>query len=124
MITSAWPYILRLALSMYFVFNHLPPILSGLKGIKLNESIFACTSEFLPPIASYNIWHGGFMLLAILILFWPRPVIYLSISLIVLFLETYLSFSIEKYNASTLLMLTCILINIALLIIYGKLRRY
>ena len=124
MITSAWPYILRLALSMYFVFNHLPALLSGLKGVMTGGKIFACTSEFLPAVASYNLWHGSFILLAALILFWPRPVLFLSISLFVLLIEAYLNFDMNKYGPSTVLIIVSILINIALLIIYGRGRGY
>ena len=124
MMTNTWPYMLRLALATYFLFNHLPALLSGFKNIMLNKSMFMCASEFLPPIASYNIWHGGFILLAALILLWPRPIMFLSISLAILLVEAYLNLDMARYGANTILIIVSILINIALLTIYGRGRRY
>ena len=124
MLFSAWPYILRLALAMYFVFNHLPPILSGFKSVASANSMFACTGEFLPPIVSFNIWHGFFIVLSAMILLWPRPVLFLSISTFVLLAETYLDFDMSRYGSSTILSMVCTMINIVLLIIYGRPKRY
>ncbi len=122
MIINIWPYILRFALGLYFLFNHLPALLNGYKSASLGDSIFACTSAHIPPIAMFTMWHGGFVLLAMLIILWPRPIVPLSISLFVLFCITYVNF-IDLKNISSLtnlLILICILINIALIIIYAK----
>ena len=122
MITNIWPYILRLALGLYFLFNHLPILLNGYKSAALGNSIFACTSNYIPPVAMFTIWHGSFVLLAALIILWPRPIAPLSISLFVLFCITYINFT-DLSNISSLtnlLTLICILINIALIIIYAK----
>jgi uncharacterized membrane protein len=124
MITNIWPYILRLALAMYFVFEHLPPLLSGYVRASLPNSIFACTNNFLPAETTFYIWHGLFLILALLILLWPKPLVFLIISLIILFLEVYLQFETANYNASTLLILISILLNIALLIIYARRQYY
>jgi hypothetical protein len=125
MITNIWPYILRLALAIYFLFEHLPILLKGYKGLANGTSVFECVSGYMPPIAAFTIWHGGFVLLAALIVLWPRPVTPLSISLFVLLATTYINFTDLKNISTTsnLLTLICILLNIALLIIYAK-RRY
>jgi uncharacterized membrane protein YphA (DoxX/SURF4 family) len=122
MITNIWPYILRLALGLYFIFNHLPVLLNGYKSIAAGNTIFACASGYIPPVALFTIWHGGFILLAALIILWPRPIAPLSISLFVLFCVTYINFTDIKNISSltNLLTLICILINIALIIIYAK----
>ena len=122
MITNIWPYILRLALGLYFIFNHLPVLLNGYKNASFNAGIFACTSNYIPPIAMFTLWHGGFILLAALIILWSRPIAPLSISLFVLFCVAYINFIDIKNisNLTNLLTLICILINIALIIIYAK----
>lgn len=124
MMTSAWPYILRLALSTYFLFNHLPTLLNGFKSVTLNKSIFACTGDFIPPLVAFNLWHGAFVLLAALILLWPKPITYLALSLLILLVELYINFSMQNYDATSLLIIISILINIALLIIFSRGRRY
>jgi hypothetical protein len=125
MMTNIWPYILRLALAIYFIFEHLSTLLKGYKGLANGTNIFECISGYIPPIAAFTIWHGGFVLLAALIVLWPRPVTILSISLFVLLATTYIKFTDVKHISSTsnLLTLICILLNLALLIIYAK-RRY
>lgn len=122
MITNIWPYILRLALGIYFISDHLPVLLKGYKSIANGNSMFECITGYIPPVAAFTIWHGGFVLLAGLIIFWPRPVAPLSISLFILMAITYINFSDIKNIASTtnLLSLICILVNIALIIIYAK----
>ena len=122
---SAWPYILRLALATYFAFNHVPALMNGFKNVASGSgTLFSCASTYISPLVSYNLWHGAFVLLAALILFWPRPILFLSISLFILFAEAYISFDMNKYGPSTVLIIICTLINLALLIIYGRPRRY
>ena len=120
---SAWLYIIRFTLASYYLFNHLTPLLQGFKKINSNSTIFACTGDLLPPVVAFNIWNGAFVLLAALILLWPRPVTFLFISLFVLLLEAYITFGSNAiYGTTSLLLSICILINIVLLILYGRLR--
>lgn len=122
MITNIWPYILRTALALYFLFNHLPVLLKGYKSVAEGASMFSCVTSYIPPIAAFTIWHGGFVLLSIMLILWPKPVAPLSISLFLLLSTAYINFvSTNNINAvNNLLTLICILINIALIIIYAK----
>lgn len=125
MITSAWPYILRFALAAYFLFNHALPLFKGFKNVATNSALFECTGSLLPPLVAFNIWHGMFVFLAVMIMFWPRPVYFLAIALFVLILEAYITFgnpALAAQNTGNLLISICILINIVLLIIYGRLK--
>ncbi|MDQ5957672.1 MAG: hypothetical protein QG614_647 [Patescibacteria group bacterium] len=125
MFTSAWPYILRFALAAYYLFNHALPLVAGFKKIGSNQAIFECTGSLISPVLAFNLWHGMFVFLAIMILIWPRPVYFLAISLFVLLLEAYIVFgqvASATENSTNLLISICILINIVLLILYGRLK--
>lgn len=129
-ITSGWPYLLRLALASYFFANHFPSLfkainmLSGKSNTNSIDNIFTCASSYVSPQISFFIWHLGFVLLGLLILFWPRPISFLSIALIILFMELYINYSKNLYGTSSLLIIISILIAIVLLIIYGMRKRY
>ena len=131
MLTSSWPYLLRLALAGYFFFNHLPSVLksfnyfTSLKNINLaTPSIFTCASSYVAPEISFTVWHGLFVLLGICILIWPRPVVFISIATLALAIDIYFNLKMNMYGVSTLLMITTFLISIALLIIYGVRKKY
>ncbi len=123
MITSAWPYILRVALALYYVYAHLPVLLAGFKNIALQKSsLFSCVSSYIPTEVSFTLWHGAFLLLAVLIVLWPRPLVFLCISFFILLATGYIGFA-GTNNPANLLTIICLLLNLALIIIYAK-RRY
>ncbi len=125
MIISAWPYILRLALATYFLSSHLPALLDGFKNVAIDKgSMFSCVEGLMPTIVAYNIWHGFFALLALAIILWRKPVSFLGLSLVILIIQLYIDFANQINSTSSVLTLISILINITLLIVYGRLRSY
>jgi hypothetical protein len=120
MFNTIWAYILRLALALYFLFDHVPALIKGVNKLSLSDTLFTCFSQYLPAQLVFNLWHGLFILLALFILFWPRPIFIFVISLLILLINLYFNFSLDNYSLFSLLIVITILINISLLIIYSR----
>jgi len=121
---SIFPYLLRIALAMYFIWPHLLLMLNAGKNMKLGNSIFACASEYLPAVVTFNIYHGMFVLLGALILFWPYPIVPLAIGLFILMFNIYINFSTGDYGVNSLYILAMILVTLSLLVYYKFRGRY
>jgi hypothetical protein len=115
---SIFPYFLRLALAIYFIWPHLSQILNAAKNLKLNNTIFACASQYLPTMVTFNIYHALFVLLGLTIMFWPYPIVPLCAGLLVLAFNLYINFSTQNYGVESLYLLALILVSLALLVYY------
>ena len=115
---NIWPYLLRLAISLYFIYPHAQALASGVK--KINSAVFSCINEYIPQTVAFTIWHGFFVLLGILILIWPRPIFPLIIALIILTSQLYINFSLHSYSAVNMLLFILVLVSLALIIYHSR----
>ena len=115
---SIFPYFLRLALAIYFIWPHLSQILNAAKNLKLNNTVFACASQYLPAAVTFNIYHALFVLLGLTIMFWPYPIVPLCAGLLVLAFNLYINFSTQDYGVESLYLLALVLVSLALLVYY------
>ncbi|MCF7843926.1 hypothetical protein K9M47_03435 [Candidatus Gracilibacteria bacterium] len=115
---NLWPYLLRLAVALYFISPHVQSLMLGAN--KLNAAIFTCIDEYIPSTVAFTIWHGFFVLIGTLILLWPRPVFPLLIGLIVLSSQLYLNFSVNGPAIDSMLQLVLILVSLALIISHSR----
>lgn len=115
---NIWPYLLRLAVSLYFIYPHGISLLQGVKKTKL--AIFACVNEYIPATIAFTIWHSFFVIIGILILIWPRPILPLIIALIVLSSELYINFAQHSYTVVNMLLFILLLVTLALIIYHSR----
>jgi hypothetical protein len=115
---NIWPFLIRLAIAIYFIYPNTIKLLNAAVSFK-NGGIFACVDSYIPSILAYNMWYGAFVALGVLILIWPRPILPLSIALASLVAELYINFGTNKFGLSSILLLVLILISIALIIYYA-----
>jgi hypothetical protein len=115
---NIWPYLLRLAVSLYFIYPHAQALLGGIK--KLQMSLFSCINEYIPATVAYTLWHSFFVLLGILILMWPRPILPLLVALIILSSQLYINFSMHSYTAANMLLFILVLVSLALIIYHAR----
>lgn len=113
---NIWPYLLRLAVALYFIYPHLTALTDGVKKAKL--ALFECINQSIqiPETITFTIWHSFFVLLGALILIWPRPILPLIFVLIILSSELYINFSMQNYTSSNMLIFVLILVTLALII--------
>ena len=115
---NIWPYLLRLAVSLYFIYPHGVAMLQGAKKTKL--AVFACVNEYIPATIAFTIWHSFFVILGILILIWPRPILPLILSLIVLSSELYINFAQHSYTVVNMMLFILVLVTLALIIYHSR----
>lgn len=117
---NIWPYLLRLAVALYFIYPHATALTEGVKKAKL--ALFACINQSvqIPESITFTLWHSFFVLLGILILIWPRPVLPLIFVLLILSAELYINFSMHSYTSSNMLIFVLILVTLALIIYNGR----
>jgi hypothetical protein len=118
MFFNLWPWLLRLAISLYFIYPNAVALLQGVKKAKI--AIFGCLNDYLSATAAFTLWHGAFVVLGILILVWPRPIFPLVLALLVLSSELYLNFSSSSYNATSMLLFILVLVTLALIIYHSR----
>jgi hypothetical protein len=116
--SSVWPYLLRLAISAYFIYPHVTALLSGAK--KVGFSFAGCINEYIPNTALFTLWHGLFVALGVLILVWPRPILPLAAALLVLSVELFSNFSLHNYSPLSLLLFVLVLVTLALIIYHTR----
>lgn len=115
---NIWPYLLRLAVAMYFIY---PSALSLAQGVgKLQTSIFGCINDYIPAVVAFTLFQGFFIVLGILILIWPRPILPLLVALIVLSAQLYIHFASQSYNASNMLLFILVLVSLSLIIYHSR----
>ena len=115
---NIWPYLLRLAISLYFIYPHAQELLIGVKKTKL--AAFSCINEYIPATVAFTIWHGLFVLLGVLILIWPAPVLPLIVVLIILCSQLYINFSMHNYTINNMLVFVLVLVTLALIIYHSR----
>ncbi|MEN9881356.1 MAG: hypothetical protein RLZZ308_539 [Candidatus Parcubacteria bacterium] len=113
---NIWPYLLRLAISLYFIYPHAQALSLGAKKAKL--ALFECINQSIqvPEVVTFTIWHSFFVVLGILILIWPRPILPLVFVLLILSTQLYINFSVHSYTSSNMLLFILILVTLALII--------
>jgi hypothetical protein len=115
---NLWPYLLRLAVALYFIYPHAQALSEGVSKLKL--AVFACIDEFIPATIAFSIWHTLFILLGILILIWPRPILPLIFALLILGTELYINFAQQSYSATNMLLFILLLVSLALIIYHSR----
>ncbi len=115
---NIWPYLLRLAVALYFIYPHVQALLLGSK--KLSTAVFACINEYIPQTVAFTLWHGFFVVLGILILIWPRPILPLVLVLLILSSQLYINFSLHSYTGANMLLFTLVLVTLALIIYHSR----
>lgn len=115
---NIWPYLLRLAVSMFFIYPHANDLMLGVKKVKM--AVFGCINDYIPATVAFTLWHGFFILLGILILIWPRPILPLIVALIILNSQLYINFSVHNYTASNMVLFILILVTLALIIYHSR----
>ena len=126
---SVWQYLLRLAIAIYFILNHVKEFAANLGLIHAANSVkvsgvFSCVNAYIPATVASSLWHAFFILLGLLILLWPNPTLWLIIGLLVLMSELYINYSAAVFGASSILIIILILVSLALIIYYGRSGRY
>ena len=115
---NIWPYFLRFAIAIYFIYPHVQNFLTGSK--KLNTAMFGCLNEYIPTSIAFTLWNALFIILGVLILILPRPIFPLIISLFVLSSDLYIHFSTNNYTATNMLLFVLVLVNLALIIYHSR----
>ena len=115
---NIWPYLLRLAVALYFTYPHFQALLIGAK--KMNLAVFGCINEYIPETVAFTLWHAFFVLLGILILIWPRPILPLIVVLLILSSQLYINFSLHSYTGANMLLFVLVLVTLALIIYHSR----
>ena len=115
-----WPYLLRLAVALYFIYPHAQALSAGVKKAKL--ALFECINQSIqvPETITFTLFHSFFVVLGVLILIWPRPVLPLIFVLLILASELYINFSMQNYTGSNMLLFVLILVTLALIIFNSR----
>lgn len=113
---NIWPYLLRLAVALYFIYPHAAALTEGVKKAKM--ALFECINQSNQISASvtFTIWHSFFIFLGIMILVWPRPILPLIVTLLILASNLYINFSMQSYTSTNMLLFILILVTLALII--------
>jgi hypothetical protein len=93
-------------------------LIGGVQKAKLQ--IFGCINEFVPVTVGFNLWHGFFVVLGILILLWPRPIFPLTLGLLILSSELYINFMTNSYTTASMLLFILVLVTLALIIYHSR----
>ena len=115
---NLWPYLLRLAVALYFIYPHSQALLSGVGKVK--TAVFGCINEYIPQTVAFTLWHAFFVLLGILILIWPRPILPLVVVLLILSSQLYINFSMHSYTSANMLLFVLVLVTLALIIYHSR----
>ncbi|MEN9337801.1 MAG: hypothetical protein RIQ41_115 [Candidatus Parcubacteria bacterium] len=115
---NIWPYLLRLAVALYFIYPHGIAVLQGAKKAKL--AMFTCINEYIPTTIAFTLWHSFFVVLGILILIWPRPILPLVLTLIILSSQLYINFAQHSYTVVNMLLFVLVLVTLALIIYHSR----
>lgn len=115
---NIWPYLLRLAVALQFIYPHGIALMQGAKKVKL--AVFACVNDYIPATIAFTLWHSFFVILGILILIWPRPILPLILALIILSSQLYINFAQHSYTVMNMLLFILILVTLALIIYHSR----
>ncbi len=117
---NLWPYLLRLAVALYFIYPHVQALTEGVKKAKM--ALFECINQSIQisSTITFTIWHSFFVLLGVLILLWPRPTLPLIGVLLILSSQLYINFSMQSPASSSMLLFILILVTLALIIYHSR----
>jgi hypothetical protein len=117
---NIWPYLLRLAVALYFIYPHAQALAQGVK--KARMALFECINQSIQvsETITFTVWHSFFILLGILILIWPRPILPLIVVLFILSTQLYINFSMQSYTSSNMLLFVLVLVTLALIIYHSR----
>lgn len=117
---NIWPYLLRLAVALYFIYPHAQALMKGVK--KARMALFECINQSIQISESitFTLWHSFFIVLGILILIWPRPILPLILVLVLLSSELYINFSMHSYTSTNMLLFVLVLVTLALIIYHSR----
>ncbi len=117
---NLWPYLLRLAVALYFIYPHAQALTAGVKKAKM--ALFECINQSIQISESitFTLWHSFFIALGLLILVWPRPILPLIFVLLILCSELYINFSMHSYTSANMLLFVLILVTLALIIFNSR----
>ncbi len=117
---NIWPYLLRLAVSFYFIYPHAQALSLGVKKAKM--ALFECLNQSIQVSESitFTMWHSFFIFLGLLVLVWPRPVLPLIAVLLILSSQLYINFSMQSYTSANMLLFILILVTLALIIFHSR----
>lgn len=117
---NIWPYLLRLAVALYFIYPHAQALFGGVKKAKM--ALFECLNQAIsiPQSITFTLWHSFFVVLGILILIWPRPILPLIFVLLILASQLYINFSMHSYSGSNMLLFVLVLVTLALIIYHSR----
>ena len=115
---NIWPYLLRLAVALQFIYPHGIALAQGVKKIKV--AVFACVNDYIPANIAFTLWHSTFVVLGILILIWPRPILPLIFALIILSSQLYINFAQHSYSVTNMLLFILMLVTLALIIYHSR----
>lgn len=117
---NIWPYLLRLAVALYFIYPHAQALAQGVKKAKM--ALFECINQSIqiPESITFTIWHSFFVVLGVLILLWPRPILPLVVVLLILSSQLYINFSMMNYTSTNMLLFILILVTLALIIYHSR----
>ncbi len=117
---NIWPYLLRLAVALYFIYPHAQALTLGVKKAKM--ALFECLNQSLQisETVTFTLWHSFFVFLGIMILVWPRPILPLVLVLLILSSTLYINFSMANYTSSNMLVFILILVTLALIIYHSR----
>jgi hypothetical protein len=105
-------YFFRAGVAFYFLYPSFRDFTEGVRTLKGND-FFSCLNDSYPTLLTFGVWHGLFIFLGLLILFWKHPLFPLLTAIIILILE--LTF---KTISFTLLMqivpVLCVAIGLAI----------
>lgn len=117
---NIWPYLLRLAVSLYFIYPHAQALAQGVKKAKM--ALFECLNQSIQISESvtFTIFHSFFIFIGILVLIWPRPILPLIVVLLILSSTLYINFSMQSYTSTNMLLFVLILVTLALIIYHSR----
>lgn len=117
---NIWPYLLRLAVALYFIYPHAQALSGGVKKAKM--ALFECLNQSIQisQTITFTLWHSFFIFLGVLILVWPRPILPLIGVLIILASTLYINFSMQSYTSTNMLIFVLILVTLALIIYHSR----
>ncbi len=115
---NLWPYLLRLAVALYFIYPHAQALALGAGKMKM--AVFGCINEYIPQTVAFTLWHALFVILGILILIWPRPILPLVVVLLILSSQLYINFSMHSYTSANMLLFVLVLVTLALIIYHSR----
>jgi hypothetical protein len=103
---------------MYLIYPHAQALMLGAK--KVNMAVFGCINEYIPMTIAFTLWHALFVVLGLLILVWPRPILPLAITLLILSSQLYINFSMHSYSIVNMLLFILVLVTLALIIYHSR----